>query len=1192
MIKLGDEDPSAPLVGPKPAAGEELHDRVLYANALPDTDLVAMPTPAGVELSLHVRSKDAPGEATLDLDLPAGIEAKLVEGDADHPPKNGIAGSVQLTIDGKGVGAIQPPIGFDADGTRVEARLSLDGDKVKISYEHQSADLHYPLVIDPNVDRFRVDANGNPITTGSYVIGSGAEAGAWNYTFGGAPAGYYSNYPAQNGTTYDHNNVLAIQTFANAYYTNDSVGQWYFQAPRSANIWRADYIGLNFNWTGDAYPRAMCAREGIYSASAPGWETGPRQLVTGPGSYLEGSRTTPWIGGAAPEGSCSSQVNNSQNHFVRSDHGPPGRASNSATYGMFAYGTQTRLHGSNSNLYGADIFLDDSQPAYATSATTTVAGAGPGGWVKSAAVTSRVKARDATPGAADAAGGLGTWVTQFWVPSSTGPQPINRYNACNRDRVSRCPLINDLSLNYTTDDVNPDVAEAQPMPEGPNTILANPYDVLLKGTSGSAGTVKVDRTGPEIIPSGALYESRNQEDDHRSEGLYDAEAAIHVAASDGSDTTEATKRSGVKSIQLFIDRNSNGSFAPDEEATKVDNISSCATGQCPYTSPPLEYTLTNDELADGDYRVKVLAIDLVDNASEQEWTVTVDRSGDVHHATASTTPGSGSEEIAEEWAQHSTFNARRVTGGDVIETRDNEGCAGGECAVVRSVGPSSESDTPGVPAYKIEQGANTSDGRQISDLLEAANVTLPTPSSSGSTQSLLNPWQRRPPGSGGTYGCYDLPGDTAPETDDATVRRVCIDEQTKLPLRETILDGGIAQDDVVYYSYSQRKTAGEVASDLFRVAPPAGAEVTTIDRANPPAAPTAPEPEDDDLSYALDFRDAFGLDTTLSVVNDLLAAPGRDPEAETYSTPLTASELSTVTARLGLSEALRILQDYGEGPAASDYAGAYMKDGLAYIAFTSSTAAHTDVLQGLFTHLSSLRVVAATYTIDQLDAKAAEIDGDTAWQAANDIDVTSVGVDVEANRVNVGVLSPSTASEAALIAKYGAGVVQTQGRVAESLATRKQTTDIPPIYGGFELHKGLEGGSCSAGFAAYRNINGKRHNYIMTAGHCGTGLPGRTWFHQGSQSVGTSAFAQWKKDQHPGNVDVAYIRVPSRKYLRAKVWGNRKGDLRPIRAFDPYPRNKDDSEAPQTHVGEPVCISGYRHRRLRCGKVTEASTLR
>lgn len=624
-ITLGGDGMSIGLQTPAGSSAAQQNGRLVYANALPDTDLVVMPTPSGVELSFQVRSQSAPGQATFDLGLPKGISARLVATGAGKLPPSAVPGSVQLIKDGEDVGAIRPPVGRDADGTPVKTWLSLTGGQVTVNYDHRSADLRYPLVIDPYVDRYRVDANGNPITTGSFVIGSGSEAGAWNFNYGGVGAGAFYNLPAQNGTTYDYNNALSIATWANGYYPNDAFGQWYFQAPRSSNVWRADYVNLNFAATGDPYPYAMCAREGLYSftkAGGAGWETGPRALVVGPGQSVIGARTTPWIGGPAPEGSCTSQTNNSQSHWVRSDFGPPGSPSNYVTYGMFAYGTATRPRSSTSSLYGASVFLDDSQPAYATSATTTVTAPGPGGWVRSATVSSRVQARDAAPGAADWQGGLGTWVTQLRVPSTSGQQAINRFNSCDRGRVSRCPLTNDLTFSYSTDDANPDLAGNQPMPEGVNAIDAAPYDILAKGTTTSAGSVKVDRSGPvgDItgVADGELLRGRDY--------------TISAGATDGL--------SGAKGVTIKLDGAT--------KATRSDcpqSISRCA----------VSFTLAGGDpaLTEGTHQLEVTATDQVNNdAAAVRKTFRVDRTAPTLSTDGSLKPtkygwvGSGIQDLA------------------------------------------------------------------------------------------------------------------------------------------------------------------------------------------------------------------------------------------------------------------------------------------------------------------------------------------------------------------------------------------------------------------------------------------------------------------------------------------------------------------------------------------------------------------
>jgi len=232
------------------------------------------------------------------------------------------------------------------------------------------------------------------------------------------------------------------------------------------------------------------------------------------------------------------------------------------------------------------------------------------------------------------------------------------------------------------------------------------------------------------------------------------------------------------------------------------------------------------------------------------------------------------------------------------------------------------------------------------------------------------------------------------------------------------------------------------------------------------------------------------------------------------------------------------------------------------------------------------------YTLGQLTEKATEVESDGGWQASQGIDVMSVARSTSRNRVVVGVADPSAANAASLTSRYGGMVIQEQGRPAVALANQKDRGSIPPVYGGYGLfdpNAPLDNpGGCSAGFSAYRNIHGRRHNNVMTAGHCfGTK---RSVSHDGGTHVGHVVFRQYRHDQDPGNVDVTYIGLPNRRYTTYQVFfgsGGNPRDRRPIKGFDRFPG--EDTKAKETDGGEHVCISGVQMPFIRCGRVTDES---
>jgi len=339
-------------------------------------------------------------------------------------------------------------------------------------------------------------------------------------------------------------------------------------------IYRADFVNVDFTPTYQYYPRAMCLAMGLYSSTYYNWERGSMSKAINQSGGSQYVGETPWIGGPGADGSCSTQVNSSRTHVPYSP--TPG---NIAVYQLFAYGGEPRTNASGTVMDGAAIHLDDGQaPTVAAAATS------PGGWVRSAQVTTTVAARDAAPGTAAERGGLGMFVDQLLIPKEGGGTvPQNTFANCHL-RLTRCPESASFSHSYSTEDADPATAGNQRMPEGATTIEGDAYDATGKRTRYQAGTVKIDRSGPaagiEGISEGELLRGRGY--------------AITATAGDAL--------SGPKSVTVRLDG--------QEKATKTD---------CPAGASPCRLTWTLDgadrALTEGSHTITVTATDQVGNAS-------------------------------------------------------------------------------------------------------------------------------------------------------------------------------------------------------------------------------------------------------------------------------------------------------------------------------------------------------------------------------------------------------------------------------------------------------------------------------------------------------------------------------------------------------------------------------------------------
>lgn len=536
------------------ATADVVEDRAFFANALPDIDYVVLPTATGAHLSLQVRSADAPEQAVLPLDLPAGAQARLAE---DEQPRAGGSetgggssasgglppGSVEIVKGGTVIASIARPVAWGADGEPLDVSYSLRGRDLVLSFPHRSADVQYPVLVDPlAADRFRVNEQGQPVSNSSFVIaGSSGEMAAWTYSEStpGFPHG-----PSQYPGTSDYNYALYVTNLdRNRFpYPDGAYGQWTWQAPRTSFIKRADFNNVYFNPTFQNYPAAMCLAEAVYSVVNLNWESGNWiDAAKDPyGNSITG--TSPFIGGPAPYGSCNTHTNNGKAHTITNP-----TQNNMAVFRLFSYGAGFKWNYSDAVMYGGAVYLDDNDVPSVTDATSS-----PGGWLHSGTLTTRVNSTDR---------GLGTIVHAIDIPIE-GPNPTGRRveftGACDRGRISRCPERFDHTFSYNTEDVLPDdpaypaTLGPQRIREGINTIEGDTYDATYKPTHFGAGQIKIDRSPPTASLGGSLYAARN------SFVTVDGQT-LTVNASDAY--------SGAKSIAYSVKRTATGAVVRSDSAT-------------------------------------------------------------------------------------------------------------------------------------------------------------------------------------------------------------------------------------------------------------------------------------------------------------------------------------------------------------------------------------------------------------------------------------------------------------------------------------------------------------------------------------------------------------------------------------------------------------------------------------------------
>jgi RHS repeat-associated protein len=250
------------------AGGRDAHalvnrDKAMFANVLPETDVIAAAMPDGVDYMFQLRSSASPVAPALDFTLPTGASLAVV-GAGGLPDA---ASSAQIVKDGKVLARVKPPTAVDADGRPVPVSYAAHGDRLQIRVEHSQRDVRYPILVDPYIaESFYLNA---PAGTPN------SDATGWTFyqyaPSGGTPVRATSFGPDGAG-------FYAYVSPGDHLGTNDfSAYRW--KAPAGANIfeYRADTKTVPFY---GYFRRGI----GIWNDTA-GWESGSPATTLGPEPY-------------------------------------------------------------------------------------------------------------------------------------------------------------------------------------------------------------------------------------------------------------------------------------------------------------------------------------------------------------------------------------------------------------------------------------------------------------------------------------------------------------------------------------------------------------------------------------------------------------------------------------------------------------------------------------------------------------------------------------------------------------------------------------------------------------------------------------------------------------------------------------------------------------------------------------------
>lgn len=325
------------------------------------------------------------------------------------------------------------------------------------------------------------------------------------------------------------------------------------------------------------------------------------------------------------------------------------------------------------------------------------------------------------------------------------------------------------------------------------------------------------------------------------------------------------------------------------------------------------------------------------------------------------------------------------------------------------------------------------------------------------------------------------------------------------------------------------------------------------------------------------FREEFGLSTEEALIRSLMHDPAYTPSRYEYGVPLTAAEAGQIEEREARADTdHEAIESYGVQTAPGSYAG-YWADpatGLSYVGFTADLDTQLAALRDRVANPAILRAVPAQYSLAALNTLHERILADEAWVEAQGLELRTVGVDVPANRIELGLnVLPDSAQLAQLRNRYGDAVEALQVTVEAAAARRDDYW--PRLFGGLEIF-GLEYGSrCTSGYAWTGAIGTLRLRGVLTAGHC-TGLRASEDWSQGGVKFGT-VFANNAYDKDYKSADAASV-------------GENVDDARPIEPtvyLGVFQRAAITRVQPRSRIrtDQRVCLSG-RTSGYTCGKVS------
>lgn len=1193
-LRFPDQSFGISVADANPQQAQVESNNAFYANVKSDSDLVLAPRPDGAELSIVLRSADAPTSIPLRFSLADG--QRLAQTDATDgtglPP-----GSVQMVDDSESLATVYPAIAVDAVGNGVPVSYELDGDDVTMKVD-APADTTYPVLVDPIVGVY--DNNGTSVCP-SAGCGSSKPAGfvwpgwrpgtntdpagtalptSWSYcnNQGSHPdrkfyfcQGSLSGAATDGGALFIKSNPFSS---SNVSYGTGEWGQWVKEPPPYAYIYKLDAAALT-----NVVPGQAALAVGVRKADGSDWECGSVQW--GDGTRSVGAALTPSgcsnttnLPAAYKTGTSTALSAATRYVYVHTLYQGDATPSPAIAPGDRAVLRMVMTGGAASTnplpyvqMGGAATYESETYGPTVDSVTHTKSP--PSGWVDSYSDTSMASAWDkglgmgtvtATgPGISNSTAtkqtSTGTYCTSGTPPSGSTVGATNLYDGCQTAQDK--PLT--LSTTYTA-------------PQGINNYAISATDLVGNQTPSTASpqqswTVKVDRGGPTVTTSGL---TDNQ--------VVSNDVNLSVHAVDGDTGSLASQRSGVKTIDVTT-RTASGAVV---DSSPDPSPQSCSSS-CPKDrSVPLK----TGGYSSGSYVAEVVATDQVGNPSSRTTISFV-----VTHPPVSTAPPSLSGAATD----GSTLSASTGTWTGTAPLTYQykwQSCSGSSTSCVDLPGETeptlaltSEDVTRTV---RVVVTASNRDGSASAVSQASVPISPLAPTNSSEPGLLGDPYVDSPMevDAGTWQGSF-------PFSYQYQWYRCALGGLCSAILGATTADYVPTTDDI-----AQTLRADVTATNAAGMATMTSVESDPIEpAASTPAPDGGPDQADpptssEQLDREQRFRADSGLPADTTTVQGLIANSDLGFSRENYGGSLTPIEERTLEAGASVEETTDAIDDYGTTQAAADYAGIYVDHvngaPVVNVGFTQNAAQHLADIRAFSPQPSRVHTFSATRSLAALTDTQTRVENDWDTLEASGMALTSVSVEVQANEVQVGVSNPSTAIASSLNARYGAGVTMVAEQPAVDAAAsgpHTRTSRTRPMRAGLAIYPHDHSTVCTAGYLTRDEIphpvTGTDTIYgMMTAGHCFAdqdthfGDCGQQW-RQGGRSIGCQYGDNTYKNGMRSDAGMILLNTGKDSSNLLYISNRFSRNVRSVYHHD--------------EKGYTVCLSGYKSG-VGCGHIAHSGT--